>query len=210
MPHRTSHSSGLPASLPLIYVVRFLSGCRYRAGSRSIPALSACLTMNVNLSPAIIPLILIYGCGPRPNSAPLPASANTSVAQPTQNVATAAPSPSPRKELTLKNGLRIITKNVKMENKDWRYRIDVEYPQLEGTNDRAIVALNRQIKTLSQNPTRGRWVDPRKRILRFSRNGRVSPTASTWTTTSCWQLTNFLVSTSLVITTALAPLTQFT
>lgn len=33
-----------------------------------------------------------------------------------------------------------------MENKDWRYRIDFEYPQIEGTNDRAVVALNRQIK----------------------------------------------------------------
>jgi hypothetical protein len=104
--------------------------------------------MNVNLSPAIIPLILIYGCGPRPDTAPSRTSASTSVAQPTQNVATATPSPSPRKELTLNNGLRVITKTVKMENKDWRYRIDVEYPQLEGTNDRTVVALNRQIKDL--------------------------------------------------------------
>jgi hypothetical protein len=106
--------------------------------------------MNFNLSLAIIPLILIYVCGPRQNTARLPASENTSVAQPIQKTATATPSasPSPRKELTLKNGLQIITKNVKMENKDWRYRIDVEYPQIEGTNDRAVVALNRQVKDL--------------------------------------------------------------
>jgi hypothetical protein len=35
-----------------------------------------------------------------------------------------------------------------MENKDWHYRIDVDYPQIEGTNDRAIVALNRKMKDL--------------------------------------------------------------
>jgi len=106
--------------------------------------------MNVNLSLAIIPVILIYGCGSPQHTAPFSASPNTSVAQPAVNTATAAasPSPSPVKELTLPNGLRIITKNVKMENKDWRYRVDADYPQIEGTNDRAVVALNRHIKEL--------------------------------------------------------------
>lgn len=47
----TSHWSGLPASLLVVNIVWFLSGCRLRAGSRSITALgvSAPLVYKTNL-----------------------------------------------------------------------------------------------------------------------------------------------------------------
>jgi hypothetical protein len=93
---------------------------------------------------------MFYGCANREATKPVATSINTNYARPTPPsiVATPSPSPSPREEVTLQNGLRITPRNVKMENKDWRYQIDVAYPQIEGTNDRAIVILNRQIKAL--------------------------------------------------------------
>ncbi|MGH9959507.1 MAG: hypothetical protein ACREBC_20665, partial [Pyrinomonadaceae bacterium] len=69
-----------------------------------------------------------------------------------QNRTTPAPSPLPvptlREEITLNNGRRIIPKNVKLENEQWRYKIDVDYPQIEGTKNPAILNLNRQMKDL--------------------------------------------------------------
>jgi hypothetical protein len=37
---------------------------------------------------------------------------------------------------------------VKLKHEQWRYKIDVDYPQIEGTEDAAILRLNRQIKDL--------------------------------------------------------------
>lgn len=105
--------------------------------------------MNTNLSLAIVLLTVLSACSQGQNTAPFPASVDTSVGQPTRNtISTASPSPLPSKELTLKNGLQIIANKVKLDNKDWRYRIEVDYPQIEGTNDPAVVALNRHIKDL--------------------------------------------------------------
>ena len=57
-------------------------------------------------------------------------------------------SPSFPKELLPVSVYKIISKNVTMENKAWRYQINADYPQIQGTNDPAIRKLNRHIKQL--------------------------------------------------------------
>jgi len=95
-------------------------------------------------------LVLVFlglcGCTWQTSTA-VPTSINT---HPNETAATPSPSPSPtlREELALNNGLRITRQNVEMENRDWRYKIDVDYPEIEGSNDPAIRSLNLEIKRL--------------------------------------------------------------
>ena len=56
--------------------------------------------------------------------------------------------PTPELEVSFGKGLRIVPKRVDLQNESRRYRIDVVYPQIEGSKSRGIFQLNRQIKDL--------------------------------------------------------------
>lgn len=51
-------------------------------------------------------------------------------------------------ELAFAGSLRVVPKSVRLENERRRYKIDVAYPQIEGTKDHGILKLNRRIKDL--------------------------------------------------------------
>jgi hypothetical protein len=67
--------------------------------------------------------------------------------QPT--VPSPATTPTPELEATVGKGLKIVPKEVKLENQKRRYKIDVIYPQIEGTKNPRILSLNHKIKQLA-------------------------------------------------------------
>jgi len=56
--------------------------------------------------------------------------------------------PTPELEVSLGNGLRIVSKRVNLQNETRRYKIGVVYPQIEVRESSGIFQLNRQIKDL--------------------------------------------------------------
>jgi Deacetylase PdaC/Protein of unknown function (DUF3298) len=66
--------------------------------------------------------------------------------QPT--VPSPAITPTPELEVTFGKGLKIVPKEVKLENQKRRYKIDVTYPQIEGTKHPRILSLNNKIRRL--------------------------------------------------------------
>lgn len=78
-------------------------------------------------------------------------------------------SPTPLEEAELGGGLRIVPKNVKLENDKWRYKVDVDYPQIEGTKNAAILKLNREMK--DQVAKEYQWIlePPTKEDIRYYR-----------------------------------------
>lgn len=75
--------------------------------------------------------------------------------------------PTPEVEVALSNGLRIVPKSVKLVHERRRYKIDVTYPQIEGTKDPAILNLNRRIKNLVTKHYRWPLTPPTKQALRY-------------------------------------------
>lgn len=80
-----------------------------------------------------------------------------------ENVTTPSPTITPTPELNVAfgKGLRIVPKDIKLENQRLRYKIDVTYPQIEGTKNPEILNLNHQMKRLASeqyswplNPTK--------------------------------------------------------
>jgi hypothetical protein len=94
-------------------------------------ALSACSDQHINT-------LSVSQSSNTPNAAP---SVET---QKPSSLPTA--SPTPLEEVELGSGLRIVPKNVNLENDRWRYKVDVEYPQIEGAKNAAILSLNRAMK----------------------------------------------------------------
>lgn len=118
----------------------------------------------------IICLSGLCACSQHQTRAPTVASENTNQqGANTQSTVTPTPlpSPTPREEMTFGNGLRIVPKNVKLENEQWRYKIDVDYPQIEVTNNPAILNLNRQIKELVTKKYRWPLDPPTRSDLRY-------------------------------------------
>lgn len=79
-----------------------------------------------------------------------------------------APSITPTAELNVAfgRGLRIVPKDIKLENQRLRYKIDITYPQIEGTNNPRILNLNRRMKRLVSEQYR--WpLNPTKEDLRY-------------------------------------------
>jgi len=56
--------------------------------------------------------------------------------------------PSPEQEVAFGKGLKIVPRTIELKNENRRYRIDVAYPQIEGSKSRGILKLNRRIKEL--------------------------------------------------------------
>ncbi len=75
--------------------------------------------------------------------------------------------PTPEVEVALSNGLRIVPKSVKLEHERRRYKIDVTYPEIEGTRDPAILNLNRRIRDLVTKHYRWPLTPPTKQDLRY-------------------------------------------
>jgi hypothetical protein len=59
-----------------------------------------------------------------------------------------AATPTPEAEVDLGNGLKIVPKEIELENDRFRYKIGLTYPQIEGSKDARISRLNREIKHL--------------------------------------------------------------
>lgn len=61
------------------------------------------------------------------------------------------PSPTPhinREEVTLTTGLRIVRREINLENEEWRYKVNVAYPEIDGIPNGRSTALNRDIRAL--------------------------------------------------------------
>lgn len=106
----------------------------------------------------------LCACSQHRTAAPI---VNTNQSANTRNTPTPLPSPTPQAEVTFGNGLRIVPKNMKLENEQWRYKIDVDYPQIEGTDYPAVSNLNRQIKELVTKKYRWALGRPTKEDLRY-------------------------------------------
>ncbi len=118
---------------------------------------------------SIILLSALSACGQHQTNNPVVPSENSNMPRASQSSAIPTPSPLPaptlRQEITLENGLRISPKNVKLENERWRYKIDVDYPQIKGTKNLAILNLNRQIRDLVSKKYRWPLGQPTKKDL---------------------------------------------
>lgn len=67
-----------------------------------------------------------------------------------QNPETPSPAitPTPEQEVAFGKGLKITPQTVELNSESRRYRIDVTFPQIEGSKSRGILKLNRRIKDL--------------------------------------------------------------
>lgn len=122
---------------------------------------------------SIIMLSALLACSPHQTNGPVVVSGDVNQPAPGagQNSATPTPlpvaAPTPREEIPFGRGLRIVSKNVKLENERSRYKIDVDYPQIEGTKDAAILSLNRSIKDLVTKKYEWPLSPPTKKDLRY-------------------------------------------
>ena len=85
-----------------------------------------------------------------------------------ENVPATSPAITPTPELNVAfgKGLRIVPKDIKLENQRLRYRIDVTYPQIEGTDNPRILNLNHRMRRLVSE--RYRWpLNPTKEDLHY-------------------------------------------
>jgi hypothetical protein len=56
--------------------------------------------------------------------------------------------PTPELNVAFGKGLRIVPKEIKLEDQKLRYKIDITYPQIEGAKNPRVLNLNRRIKSL--------------------------------------------------------------
>ncbi|HEY9404090.1 MAG TPA: DUF3298 domain-containing protein [Pyrinomonadaceae bacterium] len=85
-----------------------------------------------------------------------------------ENVPTPSPAITPTPELNVAfgKGLRIVPKDIKLENQRLRYKIDVTYPQIEGTKNPEILNLNHRMRLLVSEQYR--WpLNPSKEDLLY-------------------------------------------
>lgn len=85
-----------------------------------------------------------------------------------ENVPTSSPAITPTPELYVSfgTGLRIVPKDIRLENQRLRYKIDVTYPQIEGTKNPRIINLNHRMKRLVSEQYL--WpLNPTKEDLRY-------------------------------------------
>jgi len=85
-----------------------------------------------------------------------------------ENVPAPSPAITPTPELNIAfgKGLRIVPKDIKLENQKLRYKINVTYPQIEGTKNLRILNLNHRMKRLVSEQYR--WLlNPTKEDLRY-------------------------------------------
>ena len=78
--------------------------------------------------------------------------------------------PTPELEVSFGKGLRIVPKTVNLENQTRRYKIDIGYPQVEGSTNPGIMKLNRRIKDLAANEYAWPLIPPTKGdLLRYEK-----------------------------------------
>jgi hypothetical protein len=74
--------------------------------------------------------------------------------------------PTPELNMAFGKGMRIVPKEIKLENQRLRYKIDVVYPQVEGTKIPRILRLNQRVKCLISDHYR--WpLYPLKEDMRY-------------------------------------------
>jgi hypothetical protein len=85
-----------------------------------------------------------------------------------ENVPTPSPAITPTPELNVPfgKGLSIVPKDIRLENQRLRYKIEITYPQIEGTKNPQILNLNHRIKRLVSEQYR--WpLNPTKEDIRY-------------------------------------------
>ncbi len=111
-----------------------------------------CEKMNLINSSILVALSLsLLACGQQANMrTPSKNAAPQSGESKIQNPETPSPAitPTPEQEVAFGKGLKITPRTVELKSESRRYRIDVTYPQIEGSKSRGIVKLNRRIKDL--------------------------------------------------------------
>jgi Deacetylase PdaC/Protein of unknown function (DUF3298) len=101
-------------------------------------------------------------------SASLPNALSTEVAQSTSTVTPPpASSSAPREQVSFGKNLRIVSRNLRLENESWRYKIDVDYPQIEGSDDLMIRNFNQHLKDLVRQNYKWTLKPPTAKDLHF-------------------------------------------
>jgi len=90
----------------------------------------------------------------------------TPAASPT-SIPTPQPSPVPNEEMSFANGLRLVPKTITLENERRRYKINVTFPQVEGSKDPAFSTLNRHIRSLAAKQYASLLIRPTRDDLRL-------------------------------------------
>ena len=103
--------------------------------------------MNLNQSSFVVVLSLsLLACGQHQTD--VQTVARDTVQQSSESK---SPTPTPELEVSFGEGLKIIPISVNLENQSRRYKIDVVYPQIEGSKSAGILKLNERIKNLVTN-----------------------------------------------------------
>ena len=123
------------------------------------------LSMVIRIALLILLMLSCFGCLSQPERN----GGSSPSAQASNPLSTPSPeaSPAPRKEVSFADGLRIVPKNVNLENERWRYKIDVDYPQIEGSNDSSIRSLNMTIEKLVKKKYSWMLKSPTKKELGY-------------------------------------------
>jgi hypothetical protein len=74
--------------------------------------------------------------------------------------------PTPEQEVVFGKGLKIVPRTIELKNEHRRYRIDVAYPQIEGSKSRGILKFNRRMKDLVTKQYQWPLIPPTKEDLR--------------------------------------------
>jgi hypothetical protein len=114
-------------------------------------------------------LFVLFACGHRqPVASPEVRATNSQTLNQNAPKPTLPPEaePTPEVEMTLADGLKLVPKNITLENEPRRYKIDVTYPQVEGTKQSGFVVLNKRIKSLVMKQYAWPLIPPTKEDLR--------------------------------------------
>lgn len=101
----------------------------------------------------LLPIIVVACSPPLPNAAAVARNdvgqANEAKSQKENSPSpSTAATPTPELNVAFGKGLRVTPKEIKLESRRLRYKIDVTYPQIEGSKSPQILNLNRRIKGL--------------------------------------------------------------
>jgi hypothetical protein len=109
--------------------------------------------VNLNKSSFVVALSLsLLACGPHQANVKTVSRNATQQSSESKIQKPQTPSPvitpTPEQEVAFGKGLKIVPRTIELKNESRRYRIDVVYPQIEGSKSRGILKLNRRITDL--------------------------------------------------------------
>lgn len=111
--------------------------------------------------------MVLAGCArTQPASSPTAAVNQSPPTASPDSLPTPEPSPTPNPEMSLANGLKIVPKTISLENERRRYKINVTFPEIQGSKHPAILNLNRHIRNLVAKQYAWPLIPPTKDDLR--------------------------------------------